>query len=70
MSTRAKWLLFSVSGLILVGAGLSLFGEALMQKTNEKPFWHWFAWGTFSLIVFNSGLSLFGQGVVYRSRLK
>lgn len=66
MSTKTKWLLFAVSGLILIGFGISLIGEAIIAKMNGEA---WFWIGTAGLVVFNSGLSLFGQAVVYKSRL-
>ena len=57
------WMVSAVSGLVLTGFGLSLFGEATNAKRDSKP---WFWPGTISLIVFNSGLSLVGTSVVYR----
>ena len=49
------WLVKGVGGLLCVGFGLSLFGEALIQKLQSGP---WFWWGTASLVVFNFGLCL------------
>ncbi|MEM7109617.1 MAG: hypothetical protein AAF519_15435 [Bacteroidota bacterium] len=66
---KKKWLMFSISGLVLTGFGLSLFGEASYLKNSGAPVWDWILLGTAALIVFNSGLSLFGQGVVYRVRM-
>jgi hypothetical protein len=66
---KRKWLLYSISGLLLIGFGLSLFGEAVAIKMAENAQGPWFWWGTASLVVFNSGLCIFGQAVVYRSRL-
>lgn len=60
------WLIFCISGLLLLGAGLSLFGEALSIKINELDTRSWFWWGTGALIVFNSGVSLFGKGVIHK----
>ncbi|WP_436841335.1 hypothetical protein [Tunicatimonas pelagia] len=57
------WLLSAVGGLVLIGLGLSLFGEAVIAKYEQRA-WFWF--GTLSLIVVNSGVSLVGQSVVYR----
>ena len=58
-----RWLSFAVSGLVMTGLGLSLFGEAVTAK-QRKSSWFWL--GTLSLIVFNSGLSLIGTSVVHR----
>ena len=32
MSQKTKWLLYSIGGLLLLGLGLSLLGEAIIQK--------------------------------------
>ena len=66
---KQKWLVFSASGLALVGFGLSLMGEALLLKYDKAAFWDWFLLGTLSLVVINSGLALFGKGVTLRVRL-
>ncbi|MEM6841770.1 MAG: hypothetical protein AAF632_06065 [Bacteroidota bacterium] len=57
------WIISAVTGLVLIGLGLSLFGDAVIAKYEQRP---WFWSGTFSLIVVNSGISLVGQSVVYR----
>ncbi len=67
---KIKWLLFAVSGLILIGAGLSVFGEALLLKYDGAGFREWFVWGTLSLVLINAGISLFGQGVVYKVKFE
>ncbi len=62
-----KWIITAPLGLILIGAGLSMLGEASFMKQNEAiPFWDWFTFGTLSLVVFNSGICFFGQAVIYR----
>jgi hypothetical protein len=58
---KAKWLLFSSSGLILVGLGLSMAIDAGFKRYSGEP---WFFYGTIALIIFNSGISLFGQAVI------
>jgi hypothetical protein len=63
---RARWLAYCIAGLIVIGAGVSLVGEAIIAKAAGNP---WFWLGTAGLVVLNSGVSIFGQGVVYRSRL-
>jgi hypothetical protein len=59
-SRKTKWLLFSISGLLLTGFGLSLAIDAGIDKSNDLP---WVMNGTIALIIFNSGLSLFGRAV-------
>lgn len=71
MTLKTKWLLYSIVGLILVGAGLSVFGEAVAIKTltiNSRG--SWFVWGTASLVLVNSGLSFIGQAVIFKVRLE
>ena len=63
-----KWLITAPLGLVLVGAGLSLLGDAIGYRSSGAPFWHWFAYGTLALSVFNAGLSIFGQAVIFRVR--
>ncbi|MGB3586601.1 MAG: hypothetical protein WBA23_08685 [Tunicatimonas sp.] len=57
------WLVSAIAGLILIGFGLSLFGEALIAKYEQRA-WFWF--GTLSLVIVNSGVALVGQSVIYR----
>ncbi len=61
-----RWLGFSISGLILIGAGVSVVGEAIIAKGAGAP---WFLLGTAGLVILNAGVSVFGQGVVYRGLL-
>ena len=68
-SLKKKWLIFSISGLVLTGFGLSLFGEASYLKNTDAPTWVWVLLGAAALVVFNSGLSLFGQGVIFRVKM-
>ena len=63
MQRRTLWLFYSVFGLLLVGAGVSIVGEAVIRKAAEEP---WFLMGTLGLVVLNSGVSVFGQAIVYR----
>jgi hypothetical protein len=69
MSVRAKWLVFAISGLILIGAGFSIAGQAIILKGAGAPLKDWFLLGTGGLVVFNAGVSVFGQGVVFKSKL-
>jgi hypothetical protein len=54
--------MYSITGLLLFGMGLSILGEAVMLKYIQSD--HWVLWGTVALIVTNSGLCLFGQAVI------
>ena len=57
-----KWLFFSILGLLLVGFGLSIFGESIIIKYENKG--NWFLWGTISLITVNAGLCFIGQAII------
>ena len=61
-----RWLLLAPAGLVLIGAGLSFFGEALRIKMEMGPFWEWFGMGTFALVLVNAGVSCVGEAVVNR----
>ena len=63
---KIKWLAFSISGLVLFGFGLSLLGEAIILKYENKPF---FWVGTLALVVVNSGLCLFGNAIRYHVQM-
>lgn len=66
---RRRWLIFSILGLILVGAGVSVTGEAIILKGAGAAVRSWFLLGTAGLILLNSGLSFFGQGVIEKVRI-
>ena len=55
MNKKLIWYLKAQSGVLLFPLGLSLFGEAVIQKGAGKPY---FWLGTLSLIVINSGVGL------------
>ncbi|MCY7377288.1 MAG: hypothetical protein LH472_15120 [Pyrinomonadaceae bacterium] len=61
-----KWIVESILGLILVGFGLSLFGQSVIYKSKGEPLKKWFLWGTISLIVVNAGICVFGDAVKQR----
>ena len=47
-------------GLLLIGLGLCVFGEALIQKINQESY---FILGTSSLVVFNTGICFVGEAI-------
>ena len=60
-----KWYFFSILGLLLIGTGLCIFGEALIRKINQENFfWH----GTTALIIFNSGICFVGEAIFIRRK--
>ena len=58
-----RWYFFSIMGLLLIGLGLCIFGEALIQKINQESY---FTLGTLSLIIFNTGICFFGEAIFIR----
>jgi hypothetical protein len=54
-------------GLLLIGFGASLLGEAIVMKSHKKSFWKWFGLGTIALIVLNSGVSIFAEATKQRA---
>lgn len=58
--------MFSIGGLILIGLGVSIVGEAIILKAAQQP---WFLPGTLGLVVLNSGVSCVGQGVIHRVKM-
>ena len=50
-------------GLLLIGLGLCVFGEALIQKINQESY---FTLGTLSLIIFNTGICFVGEAIFIR----
>ena len=58
-----RWFLLAPLGLTLVGAGLSITGQAMALRNQRKGFWRWFLLGTLGLVVLNSGISVFGDAV-------
>ena len=59
-----KWRRFAPAGLVAVGLGLSVVGEATLRKGRGDG---WVALGTAGLCVVNAGLCLFGEAVKHRA---
>lgn len=60
------WLIEAPLGLILIGAGLSVFGQSVIYKLRGESLRKWFWWGTLSLVIFNAGICVFGDAVSHR----
>ena len=58
------WARLAPAGLVAVGLGASLIGEATLRKGRGEPF---VLYGTAALAVFNAGLCLFGDAVKHRA---
>ena len=64
---KIKWLFYSISGLLLLGMGLSILGEAIILKFTQSD--GWVIWGTLALIITNSGFCLFGQAIIEKVKI-
>jgi len=62
---KAKWKWLAPLGLTLIGAGVSITGEATLLKGAAYPSWQWIGLGTVGLIVLNAGIAVFGEAVKY-----
>lgn len=59
-----KWNAMAPLGLLVIGLGLTLTGDAILRKTQSKP---WVLQGAIGLFVFNIGVSIFGDSVKERA---
>ena len=64
---KTRWLVFSISGMLLLGLGLSLLGEAIIYKSQNN--FDWFYWGTGAMATFNAGIGLIGEAIVMKVKL-
>lgn len=58
-----RWLIQSVAGLLLTGAGISMAIDAGIDKMQGDA---WFWYGTGSLVVFQAGLCLLIDSVRFK----
>jgi hypothetical protein len=61
------WSTNAPRGLLLIGAGVSIVGQAIVLKAQHKAGWQWFPMGFLGLIVLNSGVAMFGESVKHRT---
>ncbi len=61
-----SWRWIAPLGLIMIGMGFSMAGEAAVWKGQFVETWKWIAMGTAGLVVLNAGISVFGEAVVRR----
>ena len=62
-----KWDELAPRGLVLIGLGISVLGEAIASKAHKKGFLRWFIMGLIGLVAFNSGVAVFGEAVKHRT---
>lgn len=69
MNLKTKWLFTGGLAMFLLGFGISIIGDAIMQRTLHAEFSVWFFEGLLGLIVFNAGVGIFGKAVILRIEL-
>lgn len=62
-----KWDELAPRGLMLIGLGVSITGEAIIAKSKGRGFLRWFVLGVIGLVCINSGVSVFGEAVKHRA---
>lgn len=62
-----KWDELAPRGLLIIGLGMSLLGDAIVAKAKSKGFLRWFLMGTLGLMALNAGISIFGEAVKHRT---
>jgi len=60
---NVKWKWLAPLGLTLIGAGMSITGEAIILKSEAVEWWKWVLSGTLGLTILNSGIAIFGEAV-------
>lgn len=63
---KILWLTKGIAGLLCMGLGLSVFGEALSRKISGDG---WFWIGTLSLVIINFGLCLMFDSHNHQARM-
>lgn len=61
---RRQWLTKAPLGLLLIGLGFSIAGDAVSRKSNAQS---WFWRGTIGLVLMNAGVSIVGDAVRHRT---
>ncbi len=61
------WSTNAPRGLLLIGAGVLIVGQAIVLKAQRKAGWRWLLMGFLGLIVLNSGVAIFGESVKHRT---
>ncbi|GAB4513009.1 MAG: hypothetical protein OHK0046_13340 [Anaerolineae bacterium] len=62
-----KWDELAPRGLLIIGLGVSILGQAVALKAKSKGFLSWFLMGTIGLVALNAGVSIFGEAVKHRT---
>ena len=63
MTSKNRWFIQSVAGLLLTGTGLCMTVDAGFERFAGNE---WFWYGTVALIIFQAGLCLIIDGLRFR----
>lgn len=63
---QSQWLIKAPLGLMLIGLGFSIAGDAVSRKSNAQS---WFWRGTIGLVLMNAGVSVVGDAVRHRTMM-
>jgi hypothetical protein len=65
----SKWFFLAVLGVVLNGAGLCLFGDAVIHRMLQPDALNaWFWSGTFSLVLINAGICCIVEAAKWKGR--
>lgn len=62
-----KWDELAPRGMLTLGFGLTMLGEAIIGRSKGRSFLVWFFKGTIALVAINAGLAMFGESVKHRT---
>lgn len=62
-----KWDEMAPRGMLSIGFGLTMIGQAVLQRSRGRGFLVWFITGTIGLVAFNAGLAFFGEAIKHRT---
>jgi hypothetical protein len=54
-------------GLLMIGAGVSLVGQATVWNARRRPIWQWAILGALGLVVLVTGVTFFGEAIKHRT---
>lgn len=62
-----KWDRLAPLGLLLIGFGIGLTGEAFAARGRGRSFFRWFLSGLLGFITLNAGIAVFGEAIKHRT---
>jgi hypothetical protein len=62
-----RWSELAPRGLLGIGLGVSIIGQAAIWKSQKKSAWRWILFGTLGLIALNAGVAMFGESIKHRA---